>query len=324
MKVFVSGGAGYIGSVTSHLLVQRGFEVVIYDNLSTGNVKAIPKVSKFIQGEISDYEFLIKSMQGCEAVIHFAGLALVAESFAKPEEYHSINSDSSNTLFEAAIAMGIKKIVVASSCAVYGDKYLRPISENEVEMPINPYGSSKLQMDKHLNRKISENPEIGGISLRFFNVSGALRVGEKWIGENHDPETHVIPNMMKANKESPFQLYGNNYATPDGTCIRDYVHVADIAEAHILALGKVVSGRHDVVNLGTNVGYSLMQLINIFNLTFNKELPFEIRERRQGDPDLLVASNSKASNFLDWKPRLNIERMMLDHHDFLLSKNPRN
>lgn len=317
MKVFVTGGAGFIGSITSHLLIKRGFEVVIYDDLSTGNIDSIPQDSKFIQGDILDYKATLNAMRDCDAIIHFAGRALVAESFAKSTEYSSINGEGSNKLFDAAVKSGIEKIVVASSCAVYGDKYLTPISELEIENPINPYGVSKLQMDRLLSQKIKEHPSIGGISLRFFNVAGALKVGDIWIGENHDPETHVIPNIMRANLKNPFQLFGIDYATPDGTSIRDYVHVVDIAEAHILALNKISVGRHELINLGTSTGYSLMQLIKMFNNIFETNLPFENRERRPGDPDFLVASNSKARTLLDWNPQFGIEKMMLDHKNYL-------
>lgn len=320
MKVFITGGAGYIGSITSHLLIERGFEVVIFDDLSTGNINSIPKDSKFVHGDILDYNAIVNAMHGCDAIMHFAGRALVAESFAKSSEYISINGDGSNNLFEAAVESGIEKIVVASSCAVYGDRYLTPISESEIENPINPYGASKLRMDNFLTQKIMEYPNIGGISLRFFNVAGALKVGNLWIGENHDPETHVIPNIMRADLKSPFQLFGIDYATTDGTSIRDYVHVVDIAKAHILAINKISVGRHELINLGTSTGYSLMQLIKIFNTIFETNLPFEIRERRTGDPDFLVASNSKARTLLDWHPKFGIERMMLDHKNFLLSR----
>lgn len=318
MKVFVTGGAGYIGSITSHLLIERGFEVVVFDDLSTGNVNSLPKASKFVHGDILDYEATVNAMRGCDAIMHFAGRALVAESFAKSSEYISINGDGSNTLFEAAVETGIDKIVVASSCAVYGDRYLTPISESEIENPINPYGASKLQMDKFLAQKIMENPNIGAFSLRFFNVAGALKVGNLWIGENHDPETHVIPNIMRADLKNPFQLFGIDYATPDGTSIRDYVHVIDIAKAHILALNNISVGKHEVINLGTNAGFSLMQLIKIFNTVFETNLPFEIRERRIGDPDFLVASNTKARELLGWHPKFDIEKMMFDHKNYLL------
>ena len=321
MKVLVTGGAGYIGSVTSELLIQKGFEVTTYDDLSTGNSNAIPKNSTFVQGDILDAENLQRAMQDCDAVVHFAGRALVAESFTKSEEYFSINSNGSKILFEVAVSMGIKKIVVASSCAVYGDKYLFPISEAENESPINPYGFSKLQMDKNLSKIVMENPNIGGISLRFFNVAGALRVGDEWIGERHYPETHVIPNIMKSNNNKPFLMFGNDYATPDGTSIRDYVHVVDIAEAHILALNCVVAGKHEIINLGTNKGHSLMQLIDIHNSLFNTKIPVVIRDRRIGDPDFLVANNSKAEKLLKWQPSRGIERMMLDHKNYLLGSN---
>ncbi len=319
MRVFVTGGAGYIGSITSHLLIERGFEVVIYDDISTGNIDSIPQASKFIHGSVLDFEETLIAMRGCDAIIHFAGRALVAESFAKSAEYMSINSDGSNNLFEAAVEVGIDKIVVASSCAVYGDKYLFPISELEIENPVNPYGDSKLQMDRRLSVKVEENPSIGAISLRFFNVVGALKVGSQWIGERHDPETHVIPNIMRASNKEPFQLYGIDYSTPDGTSIRDYVHVVDIAEAHILALQNIRKGRHEIINLGTNTGHSLKQLIQINNSLFNVDVNLVIRDKRVGDPDFLVANNSKAKDLLNWHPRLGIEEMMKDHRNYLLS-----
>ncbi len=317
----MTGGAGYIGSVTSHLLAERGFEVVIYDDLSTGNLEMIPQNSTFIQGNVLDFEETFSAMRGCDAIIHFAGRALVSESFVKSAEYMSINSEGSNNLFEAAIKAGIDKIVVASSCAVYGDEYLFPISELETENPINPYGDSKLQMDRRLSAKVEENPSLGAISLRFFNVAGALKAGSRWIGESHDPETHVIPNIMRASNKEPFQMYGIDYSTPDGTSIRDYVHVVDIAKAHILALQNIRKGSHEIINLGTNTGHSLRQLIQINNSLFGVDVNPVIRDKRVGDPDFLVANNTKAKSLLNWHPLLGIEDMMKDHRNYLLSKN---
>lgn len=313
MKVFVTGGAGYIGSITSHLLIRAGHEVVVYDDLSTGHRDAVPEESIFIKGDILEIEKLQNSMYGCDAVLHFAGRAIVSESFEKEEEYLNINVIGSQNVFDSAISIGISKLVVSSSCAVYGNSYFMAISEQFDEMPINPYGWSKLKMDQSLLKAIKANPNIGAISLRYFNVAGALHLENQWIGENHASETHVIPNLVNAKNESPFQLYGNDYETTDGTCIRDYVHVNDIAAAHIVALTKISIGEHKIINLGSNKGSSLRELINLVNSVLGTEIPIVLRERRKGDPDFLVAENSKALSELGWEPKLSLRMMIEDH-----------
>ena len=313
MKVFVTGGAGYIGSITSHLLIRAGHEVVVYDDLSTGHRDAVPEESIFIKGDILEIEKLQNSMYGCDAVLHFAGRAIVSESFEKEEEYLNINVIGSQNVFDSAISNGISKLVVSSSCAVYGNSYFMAISEQFDEMPINPYGWSKLKMDQALHKVIKANPNIGAISLRYFNVAGALHLENQWIGENHVSETHVIPNLVNAKNESPFQLYGNDYETTDGTCIRDYVHVNDIAAAHIVALTKISIGEHKIINLGSNMGSSLRELIYLVNSVLGTEIPIVLRERRKGDPDFLVAENSKALSELGWEPKLSLRKMIEDH-----------
>ena len=313
MKVFVTGGAGYIGSITSHLLIRAGHEVVVYDDLSTGHRDAVPKESIFIKGDILENEKLQNSMYGCDAVLHFAGRAIVSESFEKEEEYLNINVIGSQNVFDSAILNGISKLVVSSSCAVYGNSYFTAISEQFDEMPINPYGWSKLKMDQSLHKAIKANPNIGAISLRYFNVAGALHLENQWIGENHASETHVIPNLVNAKNESPFQLYGNDYETTDGTCVRDYVHVNDIAAAHIAALTKISIGEHKIINLGSNMGSSLKELIYLVNSVLGTEIPIVLRERRKGDPDFLVAENSKALSELGWEPKLSLRKMIEDH-----------
>ena len=313
MKVFVTGGAGYIGSITSHLLIRAGHEVVVYDDLSTGHRDAVPDESTFIKGDILENEKLQNSMYGCDAVLHFAGRAIVSESFEKEDEYLNINVIGSQNVFDSAISNGISKLVVSSSCAVYGNSYFTAISEQFDEMPINPYGWSKLKMDQSLHKAIKANSNIGAISLRYFNVAGALHLENQWIGENHASETHVIPNLVNAKNESPFQLYGNDYETTDGTCIRDYVHVNDIAAAHIVALAKISIGEHKIINLGSNMGSSLRELIYLVNSVLGAEIPIVLRERRKGDPDFLVAENSKALSELGWEPKLSLRKMIEDH-----------
>ena len=324
MKVFVTGGAGYIGSITCHLLLREGHEIIVYDDLSTGHATAIPKNVDFIAGDILDSKKLNMSMQDCDAILHFAGRAIVSESYEKENEYNEINFAGSKNVFTAATKNCIQKIVVSSSCAVYGDRYLTPISEEFEERPINPYGLSKLRMDRALSELIANEVAVGAISLRFFNVAGALNLGDKWIGENHAIETHVIPNLIKSNEDNPFKLYGNNYSTPDGTCIRDYIHVVDIAHAHILALGKIIFGKHEVFNLGTNIGHSLEDLIQLVGLIRGYKIPVELRKRRPGDPDQLVAENSKAQSLLGWKPILSLRQMIEDDLEFRKSNLPAN
>jgi UDP-glucose 4-epimerase len=316
MKIFLTGGAGYIGSITSHLLIQGGHSVTIYDDLSSGHLSAVPVDAEFIEGDILDSQKLNKSMGNFDAVLHFAGRAIVSESFEKEKEYLDINVSGSANVIASTVANGIKKLVASSSCAVYGSSYFTPISETFEKVPINPYGFSKLEMDRLISKSVGDNRGFGAISLRFFNVAGSLKLGNKWIGEDHEPETHVIPNLITATKDRPFKLYGNNYSTPDGTCVRDFVHVVDIARAHILALEKVSEGTHEIYNLGSSAGHSLLDLIQMATSVLGKQIPIEIVEKRPGDPDLLVADNTKARAMLGWEPEFGLRRMIQDTLDF--------
>ena len=316
MKIFVTGGAGYIGSITSHLLIQDGHSVTIYDNLSTGNLSALPVDAEFIEGDILDSQKLTKSMADFDAVLHFAGRAIVSESFEKEKEYLDINVSGSANVIASTVSNRIRKLVASSSCAVYGNSYFTPISESFKELPINPYGFSKFEMDKLISKSVRGKVDFGAISLRFFNVAGSLNLGGKWIGEDHEPETHVLPNLVTATKDRPFKLYGNNYSTPDGTCIRDFVHVVDIARAHILALKKVSKGKHEIFNIGSNTGHSLLELIQLASSVVGVQIPIEIVEKRLGDPDLLVSDNTKARTLLSWEPEFGLRRMIQDTLDY--------
>ena len=245
-RILVTGGAGYIGSTATAILADRGYEVVVLDDLSMGHADAVDPRATFIEGSILDADLLRNALAGCEAVIHFAGKSLVGESVEKPELYHHVNVDGSQNLLEAMAIHGIDKIVFSSSAATYGQPIDNPITEESFASPTNPYGASKLAIDKMITAA-----GISAISLRYFNVAGAYQSSNGWLAERHNPETHLIPLVLRATEENPLKIFGTDWDTKDGTCIRDYVHVIDLIEAHILALGALKPHVHEIVNLGS-------------------------------------------------------------------------
>ena len=241
MRILVTGGAGYIGSVAAHILLEKGYEVTVLDDLSTGRRKLVPSAARFVEGSILDKNAIQLALGECEAVIHFAAKSLVGESVLKPEKYWSTNVTGTATLLAAMRGMGVKKLVFSSTAATYGEPKSTPITEAAETKPTNPYGSSKLATD---NMITSESIAYGlaAISLRYFNVAGAYRSKSGWLTEEHDPETHLIPNLLRAKSDAPMKIFGTDWPTKDGTCIRDYVHVVDLIDAHISALEKLELG----------------------------------------------------------------------------------
>lgn len=304
MAILVLGGAGYIGSHTALELVKSGRDVVIADSLVTGYKKAIPEKARFYQGDIRDFEFLdnLFQQEKIDAVIHFAAYSLVGESVANPLKYYGNNLYGTKILLEAMVKNNIDKIVFSSTAATYGEPENIPVLESDRTYPTNPYGETKLAVEK-MFKWVAEAHGLRYVSLRYFNACGADENGI--IGEAHNPESHLIPIILQVpnGKRETISIYGTDYDTPDGTCIRDYIHVTDLAQAHILAVKYLYNGgKSDIFNLGNGVGYSVREVIETARKVTGRPIPVTETSRRAGDPARLVASSEKAKRILGWKP----------------------
>ena len=304
MAILVLGGAGYIGSHTALELVKAGNEVVIADNLVTGYRKAIPEGAKFYEGDLRDSDFLdnLFHQEKIDAVIHFAAYSLVGESVTNPLKYYDNNLYGTKVLLEAMVKNNVGKIVFSSTAATYGEPENIPILESDRTCPTNPYGETKLAMEK-MFKWTAEAHGLRYVSLRYFNACGADESGT--IGEAHNPESHLIPLILQVpnGKRETISIYGTDYDTPDGTCIRDYIHVTDLAQAHILAVQYLNNGgESDIFNLGNGVGYSVREVIETARKVTGHPIPATETSRRAGDPARLVASSEKAKKILVWKP----------------------
>jgi len=315
-RVLVTGGAGYIGGTTVALLLQRGFEVTVLDDCSTGHADSVPTGATFYQGSILDGEVVRKALTGCDAVIHFAAKSLVGESVEKPDLYRNNNIGGSQVLFDEMDGAGITRIVVSSSAATYGDSKVQPILETHKAHPTNPYGETKLAVDNLLTDLCAEE-NFAAISLRYFNVAGAMKVDSGWLTERHNPETHLIPNVLKATADKPLKIFGTDWDTKDGTCIRDYVHVVDLADAHLRALDALKAGTHEIINLGSGGGYSVREVVTTSSKVVGYEIPAVEVDRRAGDPAVLIASIEKAKSMLGWEPTRDLESMISDAYESL-------
>lgn len=309
MKVLVTGGAGYIGSVTTEQLLDRGDEVVVFDNLERGHRSAIDGRARFIQGDLRDQAAIEKAMLEVrpDAVMHFAAYALVPESMKQPEIYFRNNLGGGVNLAEAMLRAGVGRIVFSSTCATYGQPERVPITESEPQKPTNPYGESKLAFEKVLHW-YRELHGMKTICLRYFNACGATRK----FGEDHDPETHIIPIVLQValGQREKVLIYGDDYDTPDGTCVRDYIHIVDLAQAHILALETGDSG---AFNLGNGNGSSVKEVVEAAREITGHVIPAELAGRRPGDPARLVAAARKAHDVLGWRPRYGDLRTIIRH-----------
>lgn len=306
MRLLVLGGAGYIGSHTALELIKKGHEVIVVDNLVTGYEKAVPDKAVFYQGDIRNFDFLdnLFKTEKIDAVIHFAAYSLVGESVTNPLKYYDNNLYGTKVLLEAMIKNNVNKIVFSSTAATYGEPENIPILESDRTCPTNPYGETKLAMEKMFHWA-SKAHGLSYVSLRYFNACGADATGQ--IGEAHNPESHLIPLVLQVpnGKRESVSIYGTDYDTPDGTCIRDYIHVTDLAEAHILAVEYLANGgESDIFNLGNGVGYSVREVIETARNVTGHPIPATEVPRRAGDPARLVASGEKAKRVLGWEPKI--------------------
>ena len=317
MRLLVTGGAGYIGSVVAALLSAQDHEVVVLDDLSTGHRDAVPAAAAFVRGTVRDDAAAVLA-DGIDAVLHFAAKSLVGESMAKPSLYWSSNLGGTLALLEAMRATETPRIVFSSTAATYGEPDATPIAETAPTRPTSPYGASKLAVDTAL-AEYARMHGIGAVSLRYFNVAGAFADTDgRWYGERHDPETHLIPNILAiaaanaAGADRGVQLFGDDYPTPDGTCVRDYIHVADLAQAHLLALGACTPGQHRIYNLGVGDGFSNREVLDMCREVTGQDLPATVGPRRPGDPAVLVASADRIKAELGWQPDHQLRSMVAD------------
>jgi UDP-glucose 4-epimerase len=310
MRLLVTGGAGYVGSIVAQQLVRRGDDVTVLDSLERGYRAAVPEGAAFVQADLLDPDALRAALAaGFDGVLHFAALAQVAESVEHPERYHRHNVVGSLNLLDAMREAHIGRLVFSSTCATYGDPATVPITEREPTTPVNAYGNSKLAVDRMLADEARAHG-LAAVSLRYFNVAGASGA----LGEAHDPETHLIPLILRAaaGTRDHVSVFGTDYPTPDGSAVRDYIHVDDLGRAHVLALEHARPGRHDVYNLGSGAGYSVREVIDAVRRVTGRD--FEVREepRRAGDPPALVAANVHAREELGWTPERSLDDMVAD------------
>ena len=299
MSVLVIGGAGYIGSHAAHALKRKHYEVIIYDNLSTGHA-SLAEGFELVVGDISDTVKLAALLRRVDSVMHFAAHAYVGESVSHPRKYFHNNLVAGLSLLDAVLDSKVRKFIFSSSCAVYGNPAKIPIAEETPRLPVNPYGVSKLAFEYALEA-YDRAYALRFVSFRYFNASGADEGGQ--IGEMHNPETHLIPAAFEAihGKRAVLEIYGEDYATPDGTCIRDYIHVNDLAEAHVLGLEHLDGGKSAELNLGTGKGHSVREVISTIERISGREVPKRVSPRRPGDPAELVADSSREEKLLKWK-----------------------
>ncbi|GGM25392.1 UDP-glucose 4-epimerase GalE [Micromonospora sonchi] len=303
MKLLVTGGAGFIGSVVARMLLDAGHEVVVLDDLRTGHREALAPDAIHVEVGLHDAARVLTPQAGFDGVLHFAALIAAGESMVAPERYWHNNTVGSLALIDAVRAAGVPRLVFSSTAAVYGNPTELPIPETAQKAPTNTYGATKLAVDMALTSEAIGHG-LAAVSLRYFNVAGAYLDGDTALGERHAPETHLIPIALEvaAGRREKLQLFGDDYPTVDGTCVRDYIHVADLARAHLLALGAATAGQHRVYNLGNGNGFTNRQVVEVVREVTGHPVPVEVTPRREGDPAELVASAALARTELGWEP----------------------
>lgn len=310
MKLLVTGGAGYIGSIVAHQLLEAGHEVVVLDNLERGHREAVPAGARLLEIDLCDAEAVRDGVaEGFDGALHFAAFALVAESVARPELYYRNNVLGTLNLLDGLRAAGVPRLVFSSTCAVYGEPEVVPMDETTPTRPVNAYGASKLAVDGMIADECRAHG-LGAVSLRYFNVAGASGC----LGEDHQPETHLIPNVLRAAQglTPAVKIFGTDYPTPDGTAVRDYIHVEDLAQAHVLALEATRPSEHRIFNLGSGDGYSVREVVEAVRAVTGLDVPIEEAGRRPGDPPRLVAANAKIRAELGWAPTRSLADMVGD------------
>lgn len=312
MKVLVTGGAGYIGSVLVDQLIAKGHQVNVIDDLSNGFAENIHKAAVFIEGSILDNNILNEALVGVEAVFHLAAKIRVEEGENKPDLYKNVNVAGTLNLLKTCKVKGIKKFVFASTAAVYGDPEDYPVTEKSKESPVNVYGQTKLEIDKYL-AKNAASLEISTISFRFFNVGGALKNSDgKWLRIKHEGATHLIPSILHSSYEKPLAIYGNDWPTHDGTPIRDFIHVSDLANALVKSLRFLSKPGNTIINLGTATGSTVLEVIQAAELALKRKIHYIFTDRRPGDSFALVTSRDKAKEILGWLPIKGLSEILID------------
>jgi UDP-glucose 4-epimerase len=313
VKLLVTGGAGYIGSIVAACLLEAGHDVVVLDDLSTGHRDAVPDDADFVEAGLFDSSSVLVGM-GFDAVLHFAAKSLVAESVAHPEQYWSNNVVCSLRLLQAMRDADVSRLVFSSTAATYGMPTVSPITEDTPAVPTNPYGQTKLAIDHAIAGEAAAHG-LAAVSLRYFNVGGSYA----GLGERHAPETHLIPNILAvpAGRQESVEVFGTDYPTRDGTAVRDYLHVKDLADAHLLALDATSAGEHRIYNLGTGTGYTVRDVVEACRRVTGHPVPHVDRDRRPGDPPTLVASGERAKAELGWVPGHDLDRIVSDAWSFV-------
>ena len=321
MKILVTGGAGYIGSVLVNKLIEQGHQVIVIDDLSNGFRENIDRRAKFTEGSILDKGNLNQALEGVEVVYHLAAKIRVEEGEAKPELYKKVNIEGTLDLIKACVDKKIAKFIFASTAAVYGDPEEFPVNENSKTNPVNVYGATKLEIDKYLEAN-AKNMGISTICFRFFNIGGALKTKEgSWLKIKHEGATHLIPSILHSSSNKPLLIFGNDWPTKDGTPTRDFVHVVDLADALIKALNSLDKAGNQVINLGTATGSTVLEVVKTAEKSLNKVISYNFAGRRAGDSFALVTSNQKAKEILNWQPTKTLSDILIDAQDELLANN---
>ena len=321
MKILVTGGAGYIGSVLVNKLIEQGHKVSVIDDLSNGFRENIDKRAKFTEGSILDKGNLDQALEGVEVVYHLAAKIRVEEGEAKPELYKKVNIEGTLDLIKACVDKKINKFIFASTAAVYGDPEEFPVNESSKTNPVNVYGATKLEIDKYLEAN-AKNMGISTICFRFFNIGGALKTKEgSWLKIKHEGATHLIPSILHSSSNKPLLIFGNDWPTKDGTPTRDFVHVVDLADALVKALNSLDKAGNQVINLGTATGSTVLEVVKTAEKSLNKIISYNFAGRRTGDSFALVTSNQKAKEILNWQPTKTLSDILIDAQEELLANN---